>query len=51
MRETVFSTPADVNKTETRHEWKAFKLVIFEEKSLPLKERATLLLRSDLPQY
>ena len=21
----VFSTPADVNKTETRHEWKAFK--------------------------
>ena len=25
----VFSTPADVDKTETRHEWKAFKLVIF----------------------
>ena len=38
----VFSTPADVDKTETRHEWKAFKLVIFEEKSLSLKELATL---------
>ena len=34
----VFSTPADADKTETRHEWKAFKLVIFEEKSLSLKE-------------
>ena len=43
----VFSTPADVDKTETRHEWKAFKLVIFEEKSLPLKELATLFLRSE----
>ena len=40
--ENVFSTPADVDKTETRHEWKAFKLVIFEEKSLSLKELATL---------
>ena len=38
----VFSTPADVDKTETRHEWKAFKLVIFEEKCLSLKELATL---------
>ncbi len=43
----VFSTPADVNKTETRHEWKAFKLVIFDEKSLSLKELATLFLRSE----
>ena len=43
----VFSTPADVDKTETRHEWKAFKLVIFEEKGLSLKELATLLLRSE----
>ena len=43
----VFSTPADVDKTETRHEWKAFKLVIFEEKSLSLKELATLFLRSE----
>ena len=42
----VFSTPADVNKAETRHKWKAFKLVIFEEKSLSLKELATLFLRS-----
>ena len=42
----VFTTPADVDKTETRHEWKAFKLVIFEEKSLSLKELATLFLRS-----
>ena len=33
----AFSTPADVNKIETRPEWKAFKLVIFEEKSLSLK--------------
>ena len=41
----VFSIPADVDKTETRHEWKAFKLVIFEEKSLSLKELATLFLR------
>ena len=51
----VFSTPADVDKTETRHEWKAFKLVIFEEKSLSLKELAKLFLRSeakcDLPQH
>ena len=38
----VFSTPADVDKTETRHEWKAFKLVIFEKKNLSLKELATL---------
>ena len=43
----VFSTPADVDKTETRHEWKAFKLVIFEEKSLSLEELATLLLISE----
>ena len=43
----VFSTPADVDKTETRHKWKAFKLVIFEEKSLSLKELATLFLRSE----
>ena len=43
----IFSTAADVNKTETRHEWKAFKLVIFEEKSLSLKELATLFLRSE----
>ena len=43
----VFSTPEDVDKTETRHEWKAFKLVIFEEKSLSLKELATLFLRSE----
>ena len=43
----VFSTPADVDKTETRHEWKAFKLVVFEEKSLSLKELATLFLRSE----
>ena len=43
----VFSTPADVDKTETTHEWKAFKLVIFEEKSLSLKELATLFLRSE----
>ena len=42
----VFSTPVDVDKTETRHEWKAFKLVIFEEKSLSLKKLATLFLRS-----
>ncbi len=42
----VFSTPADVDKTETRHEWKAFKLVIFEEKSLLLKGLAALFLRS-----
>ena len=42
----VFSTPADVDKTETRHEWKAFKLVIFEEKSLSLKQFA-LFLRSE----
>ena len=42
----VFST-ADVYKTETRHEWKAFKLVIFEEKSLSLKEHAILFLRSE----
>ena len=51
----VFSTLTDVDETETRHEWKAFKLVIFEEKSLSLKELATLFLRSeakcDLPQY
>ena len=40
----VFSTPADVDKTETRHEWKPIKLVIFEEKSLSLKELATLFL-------
>ena len=33
----VFSTPADVDKTETRHEWKAFKLVIFEEKSFVIE--------------
>ena len=46
--ENVFSTPADVDKTETRHEWKAFKLVIFEEKSLSLKELATLFLRSEV---
>ena len=26
----AFLTPEDVDKTETRHEWKAFKLVIFE---------------------
>ena len=45
--ENVFSTPADVDKTETRHEWKVFKLVIFEEKSLSLKELATLFLRSE----
>ena len=31
----------------TRHEWKAIKLVIFEEKSLSLKELATLFLRSE----
>ena len=37
----VFSTPADVDKTETRYEWQAFKLVIFEEKRLSLKELAT----------
>ena len=43
----VFSTPADVDTTETRHEWKSFKLVIFEEKSLSLKELATLFLRSE----
>ena len=43
----VFSTPADVDKTESRHEWKAFKLVIFEEKSMSLKELATLFLRSE----
>ena len=43
----VFSTPSDVNKTETRHEWKSFELVIFEEKSLSLKEIATLFLRSE----
>ena len=45
--ENVFSTPADIDKTETRHEWKAFKLAIFEEKSLSLKELATLFLRSE----
>ena len=44
---SIFSTPADVDKTETRHEWKAFKLVVFEEKSLSLKELATLFLRSE----
>ena len=44
----VFSTPADVDKTKTRHEWKAFKLVIFEEKSLSLNELATLFLRSEV---
>ena len=43
----VYTTPADVDKRETRHEWKAFKLVIFEEKSLSLKELATLFLRSE----
>ena len=43
----VFSTPADFDKTETRHEWKAFKLVIFEKKSLSLKELTTLFLRSE----
>ena len=43
----VYTTPADFDKTETRHEWKAFKLVIFEEKSLSLKELATLFLRSE----
>ena len=43
----VFSTPEDVDKTETRHECKAFKLVSFEEKSLSLKELATLFLRSE----
>ena len=43
----VFSTPADVDKTETRHEWKAFYLVIFVEKCLSLKELATLFLRSE----
>ena len=43
----VFSTPEDVDKTETRHECKAFKLVIFEEKSLSLKELAILFLRSE----
>ena len=32
---------------QTRHEWKAFKLVIFEEKSLSLKKLATLFLRSE----
>ena len=43
----IFSTPADVDKTETRHEWKAIKLVIFELKSLSLKELATLFLISE----
>ena len=43
----VFSTPADVDKTETGHERKAFKWVIFEEKRLSLKELATLFLRSE----
>ena len=43
----IFSTPADVDKTETRHEWKAFNLVIFEEKSLSLKELAILFLGSE----
>ena len=42
----IFSTPADV-ETERRHEWKAFKFVIFEEKSLSLKELVTLFLRSE----
>ena len=42
-----FSTVADVDKTETGHEWKAFKLVIFEEKSLSLKELVRLFLRSE----
>ena len=37
----VFSIPANVDKAETRHEWKAFKLVIIEEKNLLLKELAT----------
>ena len=43
----VFSTPADFDKTERRYEWKAFKLVIFEEKSLSLRKIATLFLRSE----
>ena len=43
----VFSPPADVDNTETRHECKAFKLVIIEKKSLSLKELATLFLRSE----
>ena len=43
----VFSTSADVDMTETRHEWKAFKLVIYEEKHLSLKELATLFLGSE----
>ena len=30
----VFSTPADVNKTETRQEWKVFKLVILGQEFL-----------------
>ena len=34
-------------RQRTRHEWKAFKLVIFEEKSFSLKELATLFLRSE----
>ena len=43
----VYTTPADVEKTETTHEWKAFKMVIFEEKSLSLKKLAILFLRSE----
>ena len=42
----VFSTPADVEDRD-KTEWKAFKLDIFEEKSLSLKELATLFLRSE----
>ena len=33
----VFSTAADVDKIETRHEWKALKLVVFEEKSFVIE--------------
>ena len=46
MRETS-SQLQQMSKTETSHEWKAFKMVIFEEKSLSLKELATLFLRSE----
>ena len=47
MRETSSQLQLMSIRQETRHEWKVFKLVIFEEKSLSLKKLATLFLRSE----
>ena len=47
MRETSSQLQQMSIRQRQEHEWKAFKLVIFEEKSLSLKELATLFLRSE----